>query len=346
MRADSPLPITGTVLAAVVADVIAAAATLGVPRAELLAASGLTEADLVDPDARVPVAADIAIWVTLSRRPIGLALGEHLGAGTMGAVGYAMQHGRRVGDALEWIQRFRAVLHPELVPLTEVRQTPMGPRLVFSKPMAGPFAQLREPVYAYASGTRALLRGLTGEPIEARSVTYPLPKPADASVHEAWFRCPVSWGATRYEMAFDATVLDRPLPRNDARLFAYLAQQAERLLAAAPHDDSLTSRVRRDVATALATGEPQQAPVAKRLAMSARTMQRRLADEGTTFAAIVEAVRQERAEVLLSDATLTASEVSFLLGFSEPAAFFRAFRRWRGMTPQEWRTNHRGRAQS
>jgi AraC-like DNA-binding protein len=131
------------------------------------------------------------------------------------------------------------------------------------------------------------------------------------------------------------------LPRNDPRLFAYLAQQAERLLAASQQDDSTLAHVRREVANALPNGEPAQTMVARQLAMSARTLQRRLATEGTTFAAIVEAVRRERAELLLSDRTLTASEVAFLLGFSEPAAFFRAFRRWTGETPQRWRMRPR-----
>ncbi len=330
-------PHQGTILAAVVADVINAAESLGVPREELLGASGLDAAVLANPDERVPVTADFMVWRSLSARPIGLELGERLGANSMGAVGYAMQHGRTVGDALRWVQRFRAVLHPELVADTERRDTPVGPRLVFSKPMSGAFAQLREPVYAYASGTRALLRGLTGEPIEARSVTYPLTKAHDAERHEQWFRCPVAWGGARFEIAFDATVLDRALPRNNPRLFAYLAQQAQRLLTAIPSTDSTATHVRREVATALPSGDPQQAIIARRLAISQRTMQRRLAREDTTFAAIVEAVRRERAELLLSDATLTASEVGFLLGFSEPAAFFRAFRRWTGQTPQRWR---------
>ncbi len=339
---STPTPPTGTILAAVVADVIAAAESLGVAREELLAVSGIDPRVLSDPDARVPVAADIALWVSLSERPIGLALGERLGANTMGAVGYAMQHGRRVRDALEWFQRFRAVLHPELVPATDVRDTPAGRRLVFSKPMAGPFVQLREPVHAYASGTRALLRGLTGAPVEAKWVTYPLSRPADAATHEAWFKCPVAWGGARFEMAFDAAVLDRPLPRNDARLFTYLSQQAERLLADLPADDRVATIVRREVANALPDGEPQQSVIAKRLALSPRTMQRRLAAEGTSFVALVEAVRRERAELLLSDAALTASEVAFLLGFSEPAAFFRAFRRWTDQTPQQWRRRSRG----
>ncbi len=331
----------GTILAAVPAGVIEVAASLGVPRAELLAASGLTEAMLADPDARVPVATDWLVWVALSRHDVGLALGDRLGVANMGAVGYAMQHGRTVGEALAWLQRFRAVLHPELVPDVDVRDTPAGRRLRFRKPMHGPFAQLREPVYAFASATRALLRGLTGEAIAPRSLTYPLPRPADPSVHEAWFRCPVAWGGSEFEMTFDADVLDRPLPRNDPRLFAYLAQQSERLLAAVPQTDSTSAHVKREISAQLASGEPRQDQVARRLALSARTMQRRLASEGTTFAAIVDEVRRERAELLLADAHLTASEVTFLLGYSEPAAFFRAFKRWTGQTPQEWRARMR-----
>ncbi|MBX3134526.1 MAG: AraC family transcriptional regulator [Gemmatimonadaceae bacterium] len=336
-----PFPVEGTVLAAVVADVIAAAESLGVPRAELLTASGLDAAVLADPDARVPVTADFAVWLALSNRPIGLPLGEKLGATTLGAVGYAMQHGRTVREALQWFQRYRAVLHPELVPEMDEVSTSNGRRLVLSKVMAGPFARLREPVYAYASAARALLRGLTGAPVAVRSLSYPFPSADDAAAHEAWFGCRITWGAPRFEIAFDAAVLDRPLPRHDPRLFGYLAQQAERLLEEVPDSGSTLAMVRREIAAELPSGEPQQGVVAKRLAMSVRTMQRRLAAEGTTFAALVEAMRRERAEFLLSDPRLTASEVAFLLGFSEPASFFRAFRRWTGEPPQRWRAARR-----
>ena len=336
-----PFPVEGTILAAVVADVIGAAESLGVPRAELLEASGLDASVLADPDARVPVTADFAVWLALSRRPLGLALGERLGATTLGAVGYAMQHGRTVRDALQWLQRFRAVLHPELVPEMEEIVTPTGRRLVLAKVMAGPFASIREPVYAYASSARALLRGLTGAPIEVLSVTYPFPSAGDEAVHEEWFRCPVTWGGARFEIAFDAAVLDRTLPRHDPRLFGYLAQHADRLLEEVPESGSTLTIVRREIAAELPLGEPQQGVVARRLAMSPRTMQRRLAAEGTTFAAMVEAMRRERAETLLSDTRLTASEVAFLLGFSEPASFFRAFRRWTGEPPQRWRAARR-----
>jgi AraC-like DNA-binding protein len=83
---------------------------------------------------------------------------------------------------------------------------------------------------------------------------------------------------------------------------------------------------------------PGRGVVARRLAVSDRTLHRRLAGEGTTFAALVDEARRERAQLLLEDRRLSCSEVAFLLGYAEPAAFFRAFRRWTGETPQAWRT--------
>jgi AraC-like DNA-binding protein len=77
--------------------------------------------------------------------------------------------------------------------------------------------------------------------------------------------------------------------------------------------------------------------VARRLALSARTLHRRLAEEGTGFSALVDEVRRTRALALLEDGKLAASQAAFLLGFQDPAAFFRAFRRWTGTTPRAWR---------
>jgi AraC-like DNA-binding protein len=68
--------------------------------------------------------------------------------------------------------------------------------------------------------------------------------------------------------------------------------------------------------------------------MSGRTLQRRLTDEGTRFADVVDAARRERALLLPEDATLSCTEIAFLLGYTEPAPFFRAFKRWTGMPPQ------------
>ncbi|MFP5355538.1 MAG: helix-turn-helix transcriptional regulator [Gemmatimonadota bacterium] len=109
-----------------------------------------------------------------------------------------------------------------------------------------------------------------------------------------------------------------------------------------PEVESTAGRVRREVGASLATGEPRLQAVARRLAMSERTLHRRLAGEGASFTAIVDEVRRERAKLLLEDRKLSSSEIAFLLGFAEPATFIRAFRRWTGETPHEWRQGRRG----
>jgi AraC-like DNA-binding protein len=79
--------------------------------------------------------------------------------------------------------------------------------------------------------------------------------------------------------------------------------------------------------------------IARTLAVSQRTLQRRLADEGTTYQAVLDDVRREMAERHLHDTALAIAEISFLLGYSEPAAFHRAFKRWHGVTPQTYRVD-------
>lgn len=329
-----------SVLAALTRGLLDAARAIGRDPDALAAAAGLDPAWLADPDQRVPLANHLRLWVELSRRPDGLALGEALGLSGLGVVGYAMQHGATVGEALEWQQRYGAVVHPDVNPRLERRREAAGERLVFVQVVPAPFVELREPVDAQAAAIVAALAGLAGlagRALRARWVAFPGARPADAERHESWFSCPVAWGAPTLEVAFEAVVLDLPLPRSDARLFGYLARRAEVLHGALPAGASFAERARREIGDALARGEPRAAEVALGLAVSERTLSRRLAEEGIGFARLVDAARRERALLLLEDPSLSASEIAFLLGYAEPAVFFRAFKRWTGETPGGWR---------
>lgn len=336
---DDTLPMSHSVLAAMDAALIEAAVACGLERRALLEAWGGDRALLDDPDARVPITQHLALWTHVAQSSLGLEIGARLGVDGMGVVGFAMQHGGSVREALDWLQRFRAVVHPEVVPSVSVRHEPQGARMVFARPVPAPFAQLREPVYAQAASIVAVMRALAGDDVRARFVAFPLPRPANPSRFEQWFGAPVAWGGPLLEVAFDAEVLDRPLPRADSRLFGYLASRAAELLAALPRDGDVIAPVRQQIAELLAHGEPRAAVVARRLAMSQRTLNRRLAEAGTSFAALLSEVRRTRATLLLDDRSLTCSEVGFLLGYAEPATFFRAFKRWTGHTPQAFRLN-------
>ena len=315
---------------------------MGLDAAALRDEAGLDAATLANPDARVPLAQHFKLWQLLSRRPIGLELGARLGLSGMGAVGYALQHGTTVGQALDWLQRYRAVVHPDVFGRTERRpgkggDDGDGERLVFVKPPVAAFASLREPLEAQAAATVAVMQALTGGVARARAVAFPLARPDDDRRHRDFFGCPVTWASADLEVAFDAALLEHPLPRADARLFGYLARRADELLAALPAEERVADRARREIGILLAQGEPRLADVAKRLGLSERTLHRRLQEEETTFGALIEASRRDRAVLLLEDPRLSASEIAFLIGYSEPAPFFRAFRRWTGASPQEFR---------
>jgi AraC-like DNA-binding protein len=89
---------------------------------------------------------------------------------------------------------------------------------------------------------------------------------------------------------------------------------------------------------AIAQGEPEVAAVARALATSDRSLQRRLQEEGTSFRGVVDDARRELAVGYLGDRRMTVAEVAYLLGYSEASAFVRAFKRWTGKTPGEMRT--------
>lgn len=337
---DRP-PMTSTVLMAMSSGVLEAAASVGLDAEALREAAGIGRDELADPDARLPLERHLRLWELLSRHPLGLEIGARMGLAGMGVIGYAMQHGESVGDALAWLWRYRAVIHPEVVPAFEVRPGGSGSELVFSRVVSPAFTRLREPVYAQASAILSVIQTLSGTTIRPLRVRLPMARPADADRVAAFLGCPVTWSEALFEIALPADVLDRALPRADPRLFGYLARRVEELQNALPADAAFVTRARRAIGDLLVRGAPRLPAVAKQLGVSERTLHRRLQEEGASFSALVDDARRERALILLEDATLSASEIAFLLGYAEPAPFFRAFKRWTGETCQAFRRGRR-----
>ena len=104
-----------------------------------------------------------------------------------------------------------------------------------------------------------------------------------------------------------------------------------------PKGEALTDAVRRLLVGELCDGEPSLEQIAPRLHMSPRTLHRRLEEEGTSFRQVLAEVRRELAARHLSERRLAIGEIAFLLGFSEPSAFHRAFKRWTGHAPLAYR---------
>ena len=145
------------------------------------------------------------------------------------------------------------------------------------------------------------------------------------------------FGAAWNGFVFDARRLQQPLASADAQLHQVLRKYADVLLAELPKAESLTERVQSLIAGQLASGEPSAERIARTLHMSRRTLTRKLEREGTSFKALLEDTRHRLALRYVSNRELGLTEIAFLLGFSQTAPFHRAFKRWTGQTPLEYR---------
>ena len=159
---------------------------------------------------------------------------------------------------------------------------------------------------------------------------------ADLGRYRAFFDGEVKFGAEHTELVFESALLDTKLATADANLHALLVPSAEEKRAEKTSAPPLTLQVRRALRAALSSDDAQLESVAKRLGMTGRSLQRRLRDEGTVFQTVRDEMRKELADRYLGEG-MSFAEISFMLGFSEPSAFFRAFKRWTGMTPFERR---------
>lgn len=308
----------------------------GADEAELLRRADLRGLSLSDPDARIP----LRCYYNLIEGGAELCGDAHFGLtyidgvtpDAIGAIGFLAMTSATLGESVGRILRYYRVLNEgESLTLervgerARVRFTPWGPE---------------RPAHAHASEMLAfdflVMAGrMTGEPVPIHDFDFRHAQRGGDELYLRVFGRLPRFGARENLWSFPAAVLERPMARADAALSRFFEGYVEQLDArVAPR--SLGDSVRAAIADRLCDGELTLAAVARGLKLSSRTLQRRLADEGTSLSGLVEAVRRERAFAYLA-ANLPIGEVSYLLGFSEPRAFHRAFRRWTGETPQTWR---------
>jgi|TARA_R110001583_G_C5670369_1_gene410843 AraC-like DNA-binding protein len=155
--------------------------------------------------------------------------------------------------------------------------------------------------------------------------------------YEALFRCPVLYEQEVNSLSFRNADMDRPIPGANEELASLLDELASRYLI-----DRLqgrfSRRVREVLLVKLPNGEPSRAETAQSMAMTERTLARRLTDENTTFYEILRQLREEQAYSYLKHTEMNIEEIAYLLGFSDRGTFSRAFKSWTGKRPTEWRS--------
>ena len=161
---------------------------------------------------------------------------------------------------------------------------------------------------------------------------------SNRKLYEDHFACRVKFGARHNMLLFRREDLAQPFLTHNPDLLEMVAPQLEAELRQQIADKSLREQVKGILKKFLAGQRPRLEDVALELRVSPRTLQRRLLAEQLTFQSLVEEARRELAQHYLCQSSLELNETAYLLGYEDPNSFFRAFHRWEGTSPGEWRS--------
>ncbi len=181
------------------------------------------------------------------------------------------------------------------------------------------------------------LRMMVGSHWVPQEVHFAHEAAGQASEHVRVFGAPVLFGCSANALVIEREFFERQVPAADQRLYRILKRYLERVLSEMPRESNFVVSVRKTIGESMRDGDPKLTRVAKKIAMSPRTLQRQLKEHGVDFKQLMDDTRRRFALNYLRDRRNTLTEIAFLLGYSELSAFNRAFRRWTGSTPLDYR---------
>ena len=331
--------------------VLEACEAQGVDTEPILRSVGIDRTTVEDAEGRVSLDQMRSFWQEAVAQSGDPAIGFHAGGraprGFYGLFDYMISYSATIGDALSRFGDYLPLINNWVTMRVEdpgdalhiVTEVVWG---VVPRPSA-------EYIAAFLIERSRLLWANAWAP-ELVRFEFPEPGPSEPrGEHAQVLRCPVEFGASRTEFIISRATWDQPVRTADPGLVAMLERQAAQLIAQLPNASPLVQDVRRELQTTMAGGDQRIDEIARRLGMSGRTLQRRLADDGLTYAVIVDDVRLEAAKIALADLSMSLSHVAYFVGFEEQSSFSRAFKRWTESSPKNYRhalTSPAGRSRS
>jgi AraC-like DNA-binding protein len=269
-------------------------------------------------------------------RDIGLRAGadplpQHLNVATFAAL-----HSPTLGEAFRKLARYKRLVCPEQITI-EVRRGEARLRFEWLLADSEPPAMLMDIIFA---GIVGLAQRGTGTSMHPRRIELTRRR-ANEEMLRQHFACEIRFDAPFDLLVFDEAALALPFVTRSAQLLAVLEPGLEAALQEEGASRTLLDDVRSTLAQRICGERPAVSSVAKALGMSARTLQRRLGELGTSYQQVLDDVRRRSARRLLAKTDLANSEVAFLLGFEEMNSFTRAFQAWEGTSPSKWRATAR-----
>ena len=312
---------------------------LGVDADEVLRRSGLDPAELYQANLRTKFSGQPRFWkaaVELSGDPcIGLHLGEEMPVYKGQILEYLFLSSQTFGDGLRRVLNYQRLISDALH--GQVTETP-SPCLTsyFSEHQHATSHLAEAMVLGLIKGFQAVTDGT----FKPEKIVFNHPPNTDIAEYQRIFQCPVEFNAKSFQLFFPASMLSYRSLYAEPELLNLHIQAADQHLAVLQQQDLMTE-VRSQLGALLESGETTLGNVANRLGVTPRHLRHQLDLAGTSFQRLLNDYRHRLARRLLSQTDEGISEIVYLTGFSEPSTFYRAFRRWEGTTPIEYRQQHR-----
>jgi len=312
----------------------------GADRDALLKQSKIDAGALTDRDSRLPYTQYVALMraakAAIGDTALALHFGEAVDVVDISIVGLISQASETMLDAFEQLNRYvRLIVDVELDGENRFTMERDGFGLWFTDRRANPnaFPELTESAFVHIiAGPR---RSNFPEWIKEVRVTHPRPPHADE--YERIFRTPVAFSSDRNAMRMEESIVTVKVGRLPRYVFGVLTERADALLRDLEASGTTRGRVESLLMPVLHKGEANMDAIAEKLGVSRQTLYRTLKDEGVTFEHVLDELRHKLALEYLRGQKATVNETAYLVGFSDPAAFSRAFKRWTGKSPSEMR---------
>jgi AraC-like DNA-binding protein len=297
-----------------------------------------------EPNSRVPASAIERLWAAAEKLTgdpdLGLHTAETYNPGALGIVGYVILSCASAEEALVRLARYAPLLNDGLSVSVSIKRGPGTTSCLFGAAEGVDSFLRRSPrqaIEALAAGTVLTLERLATRPPVPLAVTFQHSAPPSVAEHTRLLGSVVRFDQAENAVVYPTSALATGMLSADPSLLEVFEDDARRRLEQLKSYGAVSGRVQAIVGARLKGEVPSLATVASELAMSERSVQRSLSEESTSYREIVDEVRKNLALSHLSKPGRSAADVAFLLGFSEPSAFTRAFRRWTGSSPSQFK---------
>ncbi len=331
-----------TIATSLLIDFVAFLERRGLDAATVCRAARIDPRWIDEPNSRVPASAMERLWAVGEQlsgdADLGLRSAESYNPGALSIVGYVILSCRTAAQALDRLARYAPLLNEGLqVSVIEERGSTccrFGAADGFDSYL---HRSPRQAIETIAAGIVLTLKQLTSRPPEPTAVSFQHAAPASTTEHRRLLGPVVRFEQAENRVVYPTAALAVSMLSADPALLEVFELDAQRRLGQLRAAGTVSARVQIIVGSRLRGEVPSLASVASDLAMSERSVQRSLSEESTSYREIVDVVRKNLALSHLSQPDRSAADVAFLLGFSEPSAFTRAFRRWTGSSPAQFR---------